>query len=199
MWEKAHVNQIYMDMFVENLHYKLKTICGKLANNLMKGFTMPYDPEKKILFGMVCSAASVIGGVAITGVLCDPPVAAGVAASGVVVAGLVNFGYIKDFKTVCEKAVNVRIKSLSKPNIKQKLKERYAKAINTKVKKALEIMKVEIDNLMEEKKKRATQNAINTSSMLKFISINHLIFDCKQRFKNIENMRANREVHKNLF
>lgn len=192
VWEEKHVNKIYMDRFVRNLHDKLKNICGELAKNLMKGFTMPYDPENKILFGIIYSAVSVIGGVAITGVVCEPPVAAGVAASGVVLGVLINFGYVSDFKTVCEQAVNVRIKSLSKTKIKQKLKERYAKAMNTRVKEALETMKVEIETLKEEQKKRATENAINESSMLMFMSLDQLVFDCKQRLQNIENMFANR-------
>lgn len=80
------------------------------------------------------STAFVIGGAVITGVLCE----LGVAVSGIVFTGLVDFGFVRDFKTVCKNAVNVRIKSLTKTKIKQKLKARYTKAMKTKVNEALE-------------------------------------------------------------
>lgn len=190
LWEENHVNHIFMDTFVKNIHDKLRKMGDKLANNLMKGFTMPFDPENKILFAMVLSTASVFGGAAITGVLCEPPVAVGVAVSAIVFTGLVDFGFVRDFKTVCENAVNVRIKSLTKTKIKQKLKERYTKAMKTKVNEALEKMKEEIDKLKEEQKKRATEKDINASLILKLMPLDRLVFDCKQRLDNIVNMCA---------
>lgn len=190
LWEEKHVNQIYIDTFVKNLHDKLRKMGDELANNLMKGFTMPFDPENKILFAMVLSTASVIGSAAITGVLCEPPVAVGVAVSGIVFTALVDFGFVRDFKTVCENAVNVRIKSLTKTKIKQKLKARYTKAMKTKVNEALEKMKEEIDKLKEEQEKRATEKVINASIMLKLMRLDRWVFDCKQRLDNIVNMCA---------
>lgn len=190
LWEENHVNHIFMDTFVKNIHDKLRKMGDKLANNLMKGLTMPFDPENKILFAMVLSTASVFGGAAITGVLCEPPVAVGVAVSAIVFTGLVDFGFVRDFKTVCENAVNVRIKSLTKTKIKQKLKERYTKAMKTKVNEALEKMKEEIDKLKEEQKKRATEKDINASLILKLMPLDRLVFDCKQRLDNIVNMCA---------
>lgn len=190
LWEENHVNHIFMDTFVKNIHDKLRKMGDKLANNLMKGFTMPFDPENKILFAMVLSTASVFGGAAITGVLCEPPVAVGVAVSAIVFTGLVDFGFVRDFKTVCENAVNVRIKSLTKTKIKQKLKERYTKAMKTKVNEALEKMKKEIDKLKEKQKKRATEKDINASLILKLMPLDRWVFDCKQRLDNIVNMCA---------
>lgn len=190
LWEENHVNHIFMDTFVKNIHDKLRKMGDTLANNLMKGFTMPFDPENKILFAMVLSTASVFGGAAITGVLCEPPVAVGVAVSAIVFTGLVDFGFVRDFKTVCENAVNVRIKSLTKTKIKQKLKERYTKAMKTKVNEALDKMKEEIDKLKEEQKKRATEKDINASLILKLMPLDRLVFDCKQRLDNIVNMCA---------
>lgn len=190
LWEENHVNHIFMDTFVKNIHDKLRKMGDKLANNLMKGFTMPFDPENKILFAMVLSTASVFGGAAITGVLCEPPVAVGVAVSAIVFTSLVDFGFVRDFKTVCENAVNVRIKSLTKTKIKQKLKERYTKAMKTKVNEALEKMKKEIDKLKEKQKKRATEKDINASLILKLMPLDRWVFDCKQRLDNIVNMCA---------
>lgn len=190
LWEENHVNHIFMDTFVKNIHDKLRKMGDKLANNLMKGFTMPFDPENKILFAMVLSTASVFGGAAITGVLCEPPVAVGVAVSAIVFTGLVDFGFVRDFKTVCENAVNVRIKSLTKTKIKQKLKERYTKAMKTKVNEALEKMKKEIDKLKEKQKKRATEKDTNASLILKLMPLDRWVFDCKQRLDNIVNMCA---------
>lgn len=191
MWEERHVHHIFLNTFVKNFHDKVRKIGDKLANSLMKGFTMPFVPENKILFAMVWSTASVIGGAVITGVLCEPPVAVGVAVSGIVFTSLVDFGFVRDFKTVCKNALNVRIKSLTKTKIKQKLKARYTKAMKTKVNEALEKMKEEIDKLKEEIEKRATEKDINASNTLKLMSLDRWVFDCKQRLDNIVNMCAN--------
>lgn len=189
LWEENHVNHIFMDTFVKNIHDKLRKMGDKLANNLMKGFTMPFDPENTIAFAMVLSTASVFGGAAITGV-CEPAVAVGVAVSAIVFIGLLDFEFVRDFKTVCENAVNVRIKSLTKTIIKQKLKERYTKAMKTKVNEAVEKMKEEIDKLKEEQKKRATEKDINASIVLNLMSLDRWVFDCKQRLDNVVNMCA---------
>lgn len=191
MWEEKHVNHIFMYTFVKNIHDKLRKKGDKLANNLMKGFTMPFDPENKILFAMVLSTASVLGGAAITGVLCEPPIAVGVALSGIVFTGLLDFGFVRDFKTVCDNAVKVRIESLTKTKIKQNLKTRYTKAMKTKVNEALVKMKEEIDKLKEEQEKKATEKDINASIILKLMPLDRWVFDCKQRFDNIVNMCAN--------
>lgn len=183
-WEKTHVKQIYTEMFVKNLNGKLKTICGPLAENLMRGFEMPYDPDM-ILFGFFSGAVSIVGGIAITGTLCDPPAAAGVAAAGTLLAGLVKFGYIRSFKTVRENAVNVRINKLSKTLLKQDLKKRYDAVLKKKVKEALEKMKIEIDKLTEEQKEKETENTINTSKMHILMSLDDMVFKCKQRLLQI--------------
>lgn len=93
---------------------------------------MPYDPDNTILKGILQTSVSIVGGFAIRAVLFEPPVAVGLAATGVFFSALVSFGYVSDFQTVCEKAVNVRIDKLSKRKIKQILVERYATTIKQK-------------------------------------------------------------------
>lgn len=67
-WEETHVNHVYTEIFLKNLIENLKTVCGRLAKNLMRGFELPYDPENKLLFGIIQAAASIGGGFAIRGV-----------------------------------------------------------------------------------------------------------------------------------
>lgn len=188
VWEETHINQIYKDMFAKNLNDKLKTICEPLAENLMKGFKMPYDPDHTILKGILQTSVSIVGGFAVRAVLFEPPVAVGLAATGVFFSALVNFGYVSDFQTVCETAVSVRIDKLSKRKIKQKLLERYDTTIKQNVKEALEKMKVELDKLREKQKEKETENNINSSRMRIFISLDDMVSNCKQRLQKIENM-----------
>lgn len=185
VWEETHVNQIFKDMFAKNLNDKLKTICEPLAENLMKGFKMPYDPENTILKGILQTSVSIVGGFAERAVLFEPPVAVGLAATGVFFSALVNFGYVSDFQTVCEIAVNVRIEKLSKRKIKQILV--YATTIKQNVKEALEKMKVELDKLTEIQKEKETENTINNSRMRIFISLDDMVSKCRQRLQKIEN------------
>lgn len=186
VWEETHVNQIFKDMFAKNLNDKLKTICEPLAENLMKGFKMPYDPENTILKGILQTSVSIVGGFAVRAVLFEPPVAVGLAATGVFFSALVNFGYVSDFQTVCEIAVNVRIEKLSKRKIKQILV--YATTIKQNVKEALEKMKVELDKLTEIQTEKETENTINNSRMRIVISLDDMVSKCRQRLQKIENM-----------
>lgn len=189
-WEETHVNQVYTEIFLKNLNEKLKTICGRLAKNLMRGFEMPYDPENKILFGIIQTAVSIGGGFVIRGALFEPPVAVAVAVSGVIFTGLLNLGFISNFKTVCENAVNVRIDKLSKTYLKDKLRVRYETAMKNNVNEALEKMKVEIGKLTEEQKAKEKENTVNNTNMSIFMSLNDMLFKCKQRLEDIEDMCA---------
>lgn len=149
---------------------------------------MPYDPDNTILKGILQTSVSIVGCFAIRAVLFEPPVAVGLAATGVFFSALVSFGYVSDFQTVCEKAVNVRIDKLSKRKIKQILVERYATTIKQNVKEALEKMKVELDKLTEIQKEKETENTINNSRMRIFISLDDMVSKCRQRLQRIENM-----------
>lgn len=189
-WEETHVNQVYTEIFLKNLNEKLKTICGRLAKNLMRGFEMPYDPENKILFGIIQTAVSIGGGFAIRGALFEPPVAVAVAVSGVIFTGLLNLGFISNYKTVCKNAVNVRIDKLSKTYLKDKLRVRYETAMKNNVNEALEKMKVEIGKLTEEQKAKEKENTVNNTNMSIFMSLNDMLFKCKQRLEDIEDMCA---------
>lgn len=190
IWEETYINQIYEDMFAKYLNDKLTTICGPLAENLMKGFKMPYDPDNTILKGILQTSVSIVGGFAIRGALFEPPVAVGLAATGVFFSALVNFGYISDFKTVCEKAVNVRIDKLSKRKIRQKLDERYATSIKQNVKEALEKLRDKLEKLRKVQKERETENTTNTSRMRIFVSLEDMVSKCRQRLQKIEDLCA---------
>lgn len=190
VWEETHVNQIFKDMFAKNLTDKLKTICEPLAENLMKGFKMPYDPDNTILKGILQTSVSIVGGFAIRAVLFEPPVAVGLAATGVFFTALVNFGYISDFQTVCENAVNVRIQRLSKQKIREKLKERYTTSIKQNVKEALEKMKVELGEFTKVQKQKETEYTIITSKMQTLISLDDMVSRCRKRLQKIKEMCA---------
>lgn len=184
-WEERHMHNIYDDIFVKKLNKKLQNICGLLAKNLLKGFKMPYDPDNKILKGFLFSAVSIVGGFVARALIVEPPVAVGVATVGIVFTGLLNFGYISDFNTVCEKAVSAGIKTLSKEQIKQKLKERYEKALERNVHDALKTMKIEIENLEKDQKEKETESTIDNSQMRMFMSLDDKLFHCKERVKKI--------------
>lgn len=190
-WEETHVNQVYTEIFLKNLNEELKIVCGRLTENLMRGFKMPYDSENDIWFGII--QAAICGGVvAIRGALFAPPVAIVVAVSGVLFTGLftglLNMGLINNFKTVCEKAVDVRIKKLTKTYLKEKLRAKFETAMKNNVNEALEIMNVEIYKLTEEQKAMKKETTINNTNMRIFMSLNEMLFKCKQRLKDIENM-----------
>lgn len=187
-WEERHMHTIYDDIFVKKLNAKLQNICGSFAENLMKGFKLPYDPENKIIKGILFSAVSIVGGFVARALIFEPPVAVGVATFGIIFTGLLNFGYISDFKTVCEHAVNAGIETLSKDQIKQKLKERYENALKKNVEEALKTMKVEIEKLEKERQKKETENTVNNSRMCIFMSLNDMICNCKERLGKIEKM-----------
>lgn len=190
VWEETHVNQIFKDMFAKNLNDKLKTICEPLAENLMKGFKMPYDPDNTILKGILQTSVSIVGGFAIRAVLFEPPVAVGLAATGVFFTALVNFGYISDFQTVCENAVNVRIQRLSKQKIREKLKERYTTSIKQNGKEALEKMKVELGEFTKVQKQKETEYTIITSKMQTLLSLDDMVSRCRKRLQKIKEMCA---------
>lgn len=186
-WEETHVNQVYTEIFLKNLNEKLKSVCRRLTKNLMRGFEMPYDPENEIWFGII-QAAILGGGLAIRGALFAPPVAVVVAVSGVVFTGLLNIGLINNFKTVCENAFDVRIKKLTKTYLKEKLRAKFETAMKNNVNKALEIMYVEINKLAEEQKAMEKETTVNNTNMRIFMSLNEMLFKCKQRLKDIEDM-----------
>lgn len=181
-----HVNQVYTEIFLKNLNEKLKSVCRRLTKNLMRGFEMPYDPENEIWFGII-QAAILGGGLAIRA-LFAPPVAVVVAVSGVVFTGLLNIGLINNFKTVCENAFDVRIKKLTKTYLKEKLRAKFETAIKNNVNKALEIMYVEINKLAEEQKAMEKETTVDNTNMRIFMSLNEMLFKCKQRLKDIEDM-----------
>lgn len=184
IWEETHINQIYDETFVKNIDKELTGICGPLADSLMRGFKIPFYIDNKIIKAIPI-AVFFAGGVAITFVLLPPHVAVGIATSGVVVSGLEAFGYIDNFETVCQKAIEVRLKHLSKTKIKKSLNERYARAIKSNIQNALEEMKTEMNELRKE--------ALNdNSNMLSYMELNDKLFECKKVIHNIEQKMLNR-------
>lgn len=55
---------------------------------------------------------------------------------------------------------------------------------------ALEKMNLEINKLTEEQKAKETENTVNNTNMRIFMSINDMLFKCKQRLEDIEDMFA---------
>lgn len=185
-WENKYLPQIYMDTFVKNLDDKLKHICSEWSTDLMRGFKMPYDPDNSILVGLFQTAFSIMGGIAIRAYLFEPHIAIGVATLGVTFSGLSTFGYIKDFNSVRERTVDVRIGNLSKTEIKNKLKNNFSRDIKNNMEKALNTMKCEIEKLRQEAIERETKNNIDTSRMRICMELDERVFECKQRLQNIE-------------
>lgn len=110
----------------------------------------------------------------------------GVASAGVVVTGLINLGYVSDFKTVCEKAVDGGIKILSKKQIKQKVKEKYYEVLKESVKEALKTMKIEIDKHENKLEQTNTENTDNSSKLAIFMSLDDLVFKSKQQYERLK-------------
>lgn len=179
LWEDRYVHKIYWDTFVNNLDKELRSICGPLADTLMRGFKIPSFVDNKILKSIFPSAVAIAGGVAIRVFLLQPKVALSVAATGVVLSGLVTFGYIDKFETVCEKAVDVRIENMSKTEIKISLKTRFATTIKRNMSYALRKMKVEIERLTEE-----ASDA--DSAMHTYMKLRDKFFSCEKDIQKIE-------------
>lgn len=74
--------------------------------------------------------------------------------------------------------------------MKQKLRARYESAMKKNVKEALERMNVEIEKLTEEQKSKETENFVSNTNMHIFMTLNDIVFKCKQRLKDIEDMCA---------
>lgn len=185
-WQELYVNQLYQDIFVKYLNDKLKTISCKLAQNLMRGFQMPNDPDEQIRHGIIQTTVSAVGLFAIKAAFFNPTLAVGIAISGVIFAGLLNFGYINDFNTVREHAVDVRIETLTRHQIRKQITKSYTSAIKTNMTKSLKTLECEIEKLKEEKKKKETENTINVSRMNIFMALNEMVFKCKQHLRNID-------------
>lgn len=168
-WEETHVEKIYMDTFVKSLNYKLNTFGGNLSIG-----KLPHNQGSKNVSGSVALVLSFT----MTKLM---PISEAL-------AGLTTFMYRSDFKTFSENAIDKKIIKLSTYQIKQKLRDRYETAITTTAKEAFENMKVEIDKLTEEIKERETENAINTSRMHIFMTINDMVCKCRQQLIKIENM-----------
>lgn len=97
-------------------------------------------------------------------------------------------GLINNFNTVCEKAVDVRIKKLTKTYLKEKMRAKFETAMKNNVNKALEIMNVEINELTEEQQAMEKETTVNNTNMRIFMSLNDMLFKCKQRLEDIEDM-----------
>lgn len=179
IWEDSYVKQIYQDTFVNNLDKELRCICGPLADTLMRGFKIPFFVDNKILKLIFPNAVAIAGGFAMRVFLLQPKVAFSVAATGVVLSGLVTFGYIDKFETVCEKAVDVRIENISKTKIKISLKKRFATAIKRNMSYGLRKMKVEIERLTEE-------SFIADSAMHSYMKIGDKLFNCQKDIQKID-------------
>lgn len=188
-WEQTHIHQIYQDIFVNSLNEKLKSICGPLAETLMKGFDMHYNPENTNFIRLSGSIISVVGGCVFGGLILQPPVAVGVAVSGVVFSGLASYGYFDYHRKACEGALNDRIRIMSKTKIKEKLTKRYIGAIKSITAEALKTMKCEINILKEEAKLRETEHNTNTSRISVCIALDETVFQCKLHLQQIENLR----------
>lgn len=184
-WANKYMPQIYEDIFLKKLDDKLKQICDQ-STDLMRGFRMPFDPDNSILVGFFQTACSIIGGFAIQAYLFEPHIAIGIAALGVTVSGLSTFGYIKNFDSVRENTVDVRIANLSKTEIKNKLKNNFSRDIEHNIEKALNTMKCKIEKLREDALERETTKTIDTSRMRIFMALDESVFECKQRLQNIE-------------
>lgn len=185
-WEEMHIEQLYQENVVKKLHEKLQNICGPLAEYLMKGFKVPFDLDNKIAKGVLRSAASIAGGIAIRVLLLEPKIALGVAATGLVFTGLVTFGYINDFETVCENAVDVRIENLTEENIRNHLRARYSGVIRQNMNKALTQMKFKLDDLQQQKQKMENEDTANRSAMNTFITLDKMLSKCKKDVKVIK-------------
>lgn len=70
---------------------------------------------------------------------------------------------------------------MSKERIKQKLKERYIKALKRNVDEALKTMKTEIEKLETEQKENETESTIDNSRMCIFDSLNDKVKYCKRK------------------
>lgn len=174
-WEETRVDQIYEDNFIQNFNDKLKI--DPLPKNLKTGFKMNDDQENKIFSRVLFSTITIVGGLAFF----QQPVVGSIAIIGVSIA----VRHIADFRTVCEKAIDVRIKIFSKLEIKRRLRERYAIAIKMNVEKVLKTMKVEIEKLTKEKIRREKENTNNTSNMRLLKRIDTKVSESRERLEDI--------------
>lgn len=183
-WEDENIHQIYQETFVKNINKELRKICETLADSLIRGFKVPFYIDNKLIKVVIPSAVFIAGGVAIKGLLLQPKVALGVAATGVVFSGLAALGCIDNFEAVCRKAIDVRLENMSKKNIKESLKKKYAKAIKRNIQNALKEIKIKIKKLRKEA-------LDDESNMQSYMELRDKLFECHQDIQNIDNNMFN--------
>lgn len=151
----------------------------------MKGFQSPFDIDKKFYKSAVQSAVYIASGVAFRLLALDPKIALTIAATGVIVTGLVNFGYISDFETVSKEALIVRIQPLTKQNIRTTFHDSYAENARSNVKNALEQFNTEIERLKEKEKGLKTEHAANTELLGMFLEFDTKLSEVKTRLEDM--------------
>lgn len=181
-WEETIVNQIYEEI-IQSFNDKLQI--GPLPNNIKTGFEMAEDgQENNIIKRIVLSTftCTIVGGLA---VFFEQPVAGSIVFIGGSIAGLINWRYISNFRTVCEEEVDLRINTFSKTEIKTRIGKKYATVIKTQVKMALKTMEDKIENLTKKQKEREKENANNTYSLKSWQQINARVSECRKRLEDI--------------
>lgn len=175
---------------VINIHESLHRITDK-----MRGFTSPFDVERKLASALVSfiapSAPAVAGSILMAQLSVNRNAAIAVAAtgllSGVLVSGLMALDFLDDTETTIENAYKARIGIFTTDKIKQSLTKAYAEGLKQMIQNFIDgYLKEEID-----KRKR------NVASMRKgvdyfqkeesnLISLSSEISKIKNRLKVLE-------------
>lgn len=185
IWQETNVPQIFKRVVLRRLISKLSSISEAFNEDLMKGFQTPFDIDKKFLKSALQSAFYIASGVAFRLLFFDPKVAFTMAATGVVVTGLVNFGYIKDFETVSTEALRVRIAILTEQKIRNAFHDSFAENASSNMINALEKLKNERKRLKEEKTNLQTEHTDNTKLLDMFLAFNTKLSEVKTRLMDM--------------
>lgn len=189
-WQVENVQRIYQEIVIRRLNSKLSRISKELKGDLMKGFQTPFDIDQKFLKSALQGAVSIAGGVALRVLLFEPKIALTVAASGLLITSLANFGYMRDFETVRREALEVRIKNLT-TKIRKTFENSYAPKIRNNMEDALNKLRTQLALLKEKEKFLQRKHNDNTKKMEMFSAIDTQVSILKTCLEDLEQKIVN--------
>lgn len=189
-WQVENVQRIYQEIVIRRLNSKLSRISKELKGDLMKGFQTPFDIDQKFLKSALQGAVSIAGGVALRVLLFEPKIALTVAASGLLITSLANFGYMRDFETVRREALEVRIKNLT-TKIRKTFENSYAPKIRNNMEDALNKLRTQLALLKEKENFLQRKHDDNTKKMEMFSAIDTQVSILKKRLEDLEQKIVN--------
>lgn len=203
-WQQENIEEMFKREVMKKITEKFINIHESLhrVTDKMRGFTSPFDVEKKLASALVSffapSGTAIAGSILMAQLSVNRNAAIAVTAtglvSGVVFSGLVGFGVLDDVHSTIENAYKARVQRLTTNKIKQSLTKTYATGLENIVQNFLE------GDLMEEINdlKRTLASMRNRVDYFQkeesnLMSLSSEISKIRNRLKNLENTEVKLE------